>query len=91
MAWTVWGSNPGGGEFSLTRPDSLRSPPSLLCNGHRFSFLEVMRLGRDVDHYPAYSAEVKERVELYLYYSFGHSWSVTGRTLLLGTSQITVI
>jgi hypothetical protein len=31
------------------------------------SFPEVKRPGRDVDHPPPYSAEVKERVELYLY------------------------
>ena len=29
------GSNPGGGEISLTCPDRLWGPPSLLYNGYR--------------------------------------------------------
>jgi hypothetical protein len=36
------------------------------------SFPRVKRPGRDVDHPPPYSAEVKERVELYLYSPLGH-------------------
>ena len=31
--FTVWGSNPVGGEISLTRPDRSWSPPNLLYNG----------------------------------------------------------
>jgi hypothetical protein len=42
------------------------------------SFLGVKRPGRGVDHPPSSSAEVKERVELYLYSSSGPSWPVTG-------------
>jgi hypothetical protein len=41
------------------------------------------RLGRGVDHPPPYSAEVKERVELYLYSSSGPSWPVIGWPLPL--------
>jgi len=37
----------------------------------------VKRPGRGVDHTPS-SAEVKERVELYLYSPFGPSWPVLG-------------
>jgi len=37
------------------------------------SFPGVKWPGRGVDHPPPSSAEVKERVELYLYYSFGPS------------------
>jgi len=40
------------------------------------SFPGVKRSGRGVDHPPPYSAEVKERVELYLYSSSGPSWYV---------------
>jgi hypothetical protein len=40
----------------------------------------VKRLERDVDHSPASSAEVKERVELFLY-SSGSLWQVIGRIL----------
>ena len=38
--------------------------------------------GRGVDHPPPSSAEVKERVELYLYSPHGPSWPVVGWTLL---------
>jgi hypothetical protein len=38
------------------------------------SFLGVKSAGRGVDHPPPYSAEVKERVELYLYSTSGPSW-----------------
>jgi len=34
--------------------------------------------GRGVDHSPSFSAEVKERVELYLYSPSGPSWPVLG-------------
>jgi len=46
------------------------------------SFTEVKRPGRGVDHPPS-SAEVKERVELYLYSPPGPSWPVLGWTSLL--------
>jgi len=42
------------------------------------SFPRVKRLGRGVDHPPPYSAEAKERVELYLYSISGPSWPVVG-------------
>jgi len=38
----------------------------------------VRRPGRGVDHSPPSSAEVKERVELYLYSTFGPLWPVIG-------------
>jgi hypothetical protein len=38
----------------------------------------VKRSGRGVDHPPASIADVKERVQLYLYSSAGPSWSVLG-------------
>jgi hypothetical protein len=46
-----------------------------MCTG---SFLGVKRSGRGVDHPPPCSAEVKERVELYLYSPSGTSWPVLG-------------
>jgi len=61
------GSNPGGDEFSRVLLHRPRGPPSLLCTGYRVSFPEVKRPGRGVDHPPTSSAEIKERVELYLY------------------------
>jgi len=42
------------------------------------SFPGVKRSVRDVDRPPLSSAEVKERVELYLYSTSGPSWSVIG-------------
>jgi hypothetical protein len=41
-------------------------------------FLGIKRPGRSVDHAPPSSAEVKERVELYLYSPYGPSWLVLG-------------
>jgi hypothetical protein len=42
------------------------------------SFPWVKRPGRGVDQPPPSSAEVKERVELYLYSPSGTSWTVLG-------------
>ena len=42
------------------------------------SFLGVKRPGCGVDHPPPSRAEVKERVELYLYSPSGPSWSILG-------------
>jgi hypothetical protein len=42
------------------------------------SFPRVKRPGRGVDYPPPYSADVKERVVLYLYSTFGPSWPVVG-------------
>jgi len=42
------------------------------------SFLGVKRPGLGVDHPPPSSAEVKEKIELYLYSPSGPSWSVIG-------------
>jgi len=47
------------------------------------SFLGVKRPARDVDHPPPFSAEVNERVEIYVYSPYGPSWPVLGRTLPL--------
>ena len=42
------------------------------------SFPGVKQPGRSLDHPPPSSAEVKERVELYLYSPSGPSWPVLG-------------
>jgi hypothetical protein len=57
---------------------STGGPYSLLYNGYRVSFAGVKRPGSDVKHPPTSSAEIKERVELYVYSHSGPSW----RTLL---------
>jgi hypothetical protein len=53
----------------------------LVYNGYRVCFLGVKRPGRGVNHPTPSSAEVKERVELYLYSPSGPSWPVLRRTL----------
>jgi hypothetical protein len=70
-----------GGEIFRSRPDRPWGPLSLLHNGYRVSVPGVKLPGRGVDHPPPSSADVKERVELYLYSPFGPSWPVLGRTL----------
>jgi hypothetical protein len=73
--WTVRGSNPGGGEIFRSRPDR---PWGL----HNVQWVPgVKRPGRGIDHPPPSSAEVKERVELYLYSPSGPSWPVLRRSL----------
>ena len=78
--WTVRGSNPGGVKIFRTRPDRPWGPPSLLYNGYReFSGGKASEAWRYHPH-PS-SAEVKGRVELYLYSASGPSWRVLGWTL----------
>ena len=77
----VRGSKPGGSEIFRTRPERPWGPYSLLYNGYRVSFPGVKRPGRGVNHPPLSRAEVKERVQLYLYSPSGPLWPVLGRTL----------
>jgi hypothetical protein len=81
MSWTVRGSNPGGEVIFRARPDRSCGPPGLLYSGYRYSFPGVKWPGRGVDRSYSSSAEVKERIELYLYSTSGSSWPALGRTL----------
>ena len=74
--WAVRGSNPSRCGTFNTRPDRPWDLPSPLYNGYRVSFPGVKRWGRCVNRPLPSSAEVKERVQLYLYSQFGPSWSV---------------
>jgi len=60
-------THPGGGEI-------FRAPPVQWVPGFFPRWRGVKHPGRGVDHPPTSSAEVKERVELYLYFPFWPSW-----------------
>ena len=77
--WKVQGSNLGGGEIFHTRPHRPWGPPSLLYNGYRV-FPGVKAAGAWRWQPTSSSAEVKERVELYLFSPSGPSWPVLGWT-----------
>jgi hypothetical protein len=55
----------GGAENFRFPPDRPRGPPRPLYNGYRLFFPGVKWPGRDVEHSPLSSVEVKERMELY--------------------------
>jgi len=69
--------NPGGGEIFHTCPDRPWAHPASYTMGTS-SFPGVKKPGRGIDHTSPSSAEVKERVELYLYSPSGPSWPVLG-------------
>ena len=73
----VRGSNLGVGEIFLTRQDQAWDPSSLLCDGYR------VFAGGGVDHTTPLGAEVKVRVELYIYSPSVPSWPVIWWTLPL--------
>jgi len=68
--------------FFHTRPNRPWSPPSLLYNGYRF-FPEGKAAGAWLWPPTPSIAEVKERVEIYIYSVSVPSRPVLGRTLLL--------
>jgi hypothetical protein len=57
------------------------------CTMGTGSFAGVKRPGRGVEHPPPSSAEVKERVELYLYSPSGPSWSFLGQNFTINTKE----
>jgi hypothetical protein len=65
--WTVRGSNPGARRDFLqpSRPASVAHPASYTTGTGSFSGVKRPKSG--VDHQPPSSAEVRERVELYIY------------------------
>ena len=71
------------GEIFRTRLDWPWGPSSLLYNGYLVSFPGVKGPNHSVKNLPPSSAEVKESVELFLYYLSGPSWPVLGRILTL--------
>ena len=71
------GRIPAGARLTAPVHTSSEAHPASYTKGTG-SFLGVKRPGRGVDHPPPSSAEVKERVELYLYSLSGSSWPVLG-------------
>jgi hypothetical protein len=59
---------------SPPRPERLWGPPSLLSNGYQGLSLGIKRPGREADHSPPSSAEVKECLELYFRSPNTPSW-----------------
>jgi len=74
------GIESGGGEIFRTGPDRLWGPTNLLYNGYRV-FPGGKADGSWLWPPLASGAEVKERVQLYLYSPSGPSWLVLGWTL----------
>ena len=79
LLWAGWfrDRNPVGVRFSTPVQTVPGTHPASNTMGTG-SFPGVKRPGRDADHPPPSSAEVKERVELYLYSPYGTSWPVLG-------------
>jgi hypothetical protein len=69
-----------GARFSAPVQTDSETHPAFNTMGNG-SFPAVKRPGRGVDHPLLSSAEIKERVELYLYFPSGFSWPVLGWTL----------
>ena len=68
----------GLGEIFGTHPDWPWDPRSLLYNGYWLPFPGVNQPGHGINHPPPFSAKVKERVKLYLYYPSEPSWPDIG-------------
>jgi len=71
------GSNPGWGDILDTCPEGQWAPSSVLKNWYRV-FPGGKMPGSGVDNPPQFSAEVKERVEIYIYSTSWSSWPVLG-------------
>jgi hypothetical protein len=69
--WTVLGLNPSEGEIFLIRPERPWGPHSLLYNGYRVFPGGKKRPQRDPNPSPPSNAVGHERVELYLYSTYG--------------------
>ena len=73
--------DPGEDAIFCTRPDWPWGSLILLNNGYRVSFQGFKRPGSGVEYQAPSGAEVRKRVELYLYSPSEPSWPVLGRIL----------
>jgi hypothetical protein len=89
--WMVQRSNTAEGEIFYTHLDWPWGSPSLLYNRYHSSLPGLKQLGCGIDHPPPSSAKVKERLELYVFYPSGSSWTILGRTLLINSLLLTHI
>jgi len=76
--WTCWVLNPRRGEIFHTPPRPALEPTQPPIQWTPGLTSGVRRPGRGVNHTTPSSAEVKRRVELYLYYPSGPSWLLLG-------------
>jgi hypothetical protein len=81
--WRVRKSNLGGGRYFPHLSRLFLEPTQLPIQWVLNPFPEGKRPGRGVKHLPPSSAEVKERVDLYICIPSGTSWPVLGRTFTL--------
>jgi len=66
MDWTVWGSNPGGGDICCICPDWPSAPPTSYIVGSR-SFPGVKWPECGIDRHPHLVPSLKQGIELCLY------------------------
>ena len=83
------GIKPRHGEIFRNRPDRSWGPPSLLYDEYRVFPRGKERPGSDVDHPSLSSAEVTERVELYLYSPSGTSLAFSRENFTSDIKEIT--
>jgi hypothetical protein len=89
--WAVRQSNPGRGEVFSTPAQTGREAHPASFPMHNGSFPRVKRLERDVNHPLPSTSDVKERVQLYLYYRSGPLWPVQGKVFLFLSSHVTSV
>jgi len=77
----LWGTNPCGARFSSPIQKGPEGHPKSHWSTEAFSW--VKRPRSSLDHPPTSSAEVKEKLQLYLHFKSGSKSSIVGRNLTL--------
>jgi hypothetical protein len=89
--WAFRGWNSDRGDIFSIRADLPWGLPSLLYNGYRVSLPRIKRPGCGVDHLPLSTAEVKEKVELYIYSPTRLSFPVLRQTFNFLTFHLRLV